>query len=1049
MSFAIEVPGEASPLNLQELCSKLLQAGSADHNQRQSASQQLTAWEAYPDYYAGLQTVFLDKSVQREVRYLAIILLKNGIDKGWRSISAKSSIPPAQKNIIRSRLLEGSINEDDKNLALHNALATAKVVRIDYPAEWPTAISDMVGFVSNFRTGNQQHLNGSLLVLLRAVKELAKARLRKSQTALQQVTPELVMLLGEVYSEQVNFWTAFLANGQGGEDDADYAMENSLICLRILRVLVTVGYEYPHRDQLVREFWQMTQTQFGQFLGHVSHDSAVPAPYQEVVGKHLLQFTKLHLEVCETLPTDFALLPNSVELVHAYWDLVAKFAEVFDKSGGIQISSSGGDGGSKSKVEGPLLERLALKGLLLIRGCVAMICRPLQTFKYKSPEAKQEQAHAKELIKTQLITDQFVTQIVDVIITKLFIFRKADLNAWEEDPQEWEAQERDSGDAWQWEVRPCAERVFLDLLIQWKGLLGPPLLNYFQSTAKADADIVTKEAVYTAMGCAAPTVYKLFDFDTFVTSTVVQDVQTQGDLAKLLRRRIAILLSQWVPINISDATRPVVFEIYKHLMNPADQHNDQVVRITAARQFRKIADDFEFKGEIFQPHAYEILTRLISLLTELEQDETKLAILDTVRLIIDRMETTARQVGDQLIEALPKLWEQAGDEAYMLKQSILAILTALVNSVGTDSQKYHPFIVPLISQAMDPTSEISKFLIDEAAEVWKATIAQCSPPVSPEFMHLELKGLPFIEFGNVLSEELVQVVKTYVLLAPENILSDDYRRPTLQALATGMESKQKDQVHHAAKAIDYLLRVAQELGGSEGLTVVVQDMLEIGFLRVVLERIHEAWEARQTTGPQRRSPQISSVKETHYFSILARIALGEPRAFVQLMTAAGDLAAVWKWMVDEWFGCFDMMADVEKQKLSCLALTRLCELAAADGSSPLRDLVLSRLQDYFAMWTSVITELLNENGQGDSLVWDGKPEEYANDWDTPQDVRDRAFAYRDQVHTEHAFPFVQVILQGLVQAVGGEASFQEQWAVNVDKDVIAGFQSLSARYTGS
>lgn len=55
MSFAIEVPGEASPLNLQELCSKLLQAGSADHNQRQSASQQLTAWEAYPDYYAGLQ----------------------------------------------------------------------------------------------------------------------------------------------------------------------------------------------------------------------------------------------------------------------------------------------------------------------------------------------------------------------------------------------------------------------------------------------------------------------------------------------------------------------------------------------------------------------------------------------------------------------------------------------------------------------------------------------------------------------------------------------------------------------------------------------------------------------------------------------------------------------------------------------------------------------------------------------------------------------------------------------------------------------------------
>jgi len=55
MNFAIEVPGEAVPLNAPDLC-KALQAGTSnDHQQRQSASQQLTEWEGHPDYFSLLQ----------------------------------------------------------------------------------------------------------------------------------------------------------------------------------------------------------------------------------------------------------------------------------------------------------------------------------------------------------------------------------------------------------------------------------------------------------------------------------------------------------------------------------------------------------------------------------------------------------------------------------------------------------------------------------------------------------------------------------------------------------------------------------------------------------------------------------------------------------------------------------------------------------------------------------------------------------------------------------------------------------------------------------
>lgn len=56
MSFAIEVPGEAAPLNLLELARTLEYAAlSTDHTQRQSAGQQLQSWESRPDYYVSLQ----------------------------------------------------------------------------------------------------------------------------------------------------------------------------------------------------------------------------------------------------------------------------------------------------------------------------------------------------------------------------------------------------------------------------------------------------------------------------------------------------------------------------------------------------------------------------------------------------------------------------------------------------------------------------------------------------------------------------------------------------------------------------------------------------------------------------------------------------------------------------------------------------------------------------------------------------------------------------------------------------------------------------------
>lgn len=55
MSFAIEVPGEASPLTMQELCKALEAATSMDNSQRQAAGKQLSTWETQQGYFPSLQ----------------------------------------------------------------------------------------------------------------------------------------------------------------------------------------------------------------------------------------------------------------------------------------------------------------------------------------------------------------------------------------------------------------------------------------------------------------------------------------------------------------------------------------------------------------------------------------------------------------------------------------------------------------------------------------------------------------------------------------------------------------------------------------------------------------------------------------------------------------------------------------------------------------------------------------------------------------------------------------------------------------------------------
>lgn len=126
-------------LNLVEV---LQQASDMQHmgtERQRMAESQLKAWETQPGFHFLLQSIYLDLSNGLHVRWLAVIQFKNGVEKYWRATRI-NSIGKDEKASIRKRLFD-VVDEQNNQLCIQNAQATARISRIDFPVEWPNLLS--------------------------------------------------------------------------------------------------------------------------------------------------------------------------------------------------------------------------------------------------------------------------------------------------------------------------------------------------------------------------------------------------------------------------------------------------------------------------------------------------------------------------------------------------------------------------------------------------------------------------------------------------------------------------------------------------------------------------------------------------------------------------------------------------------------------------------------------------------------------------------------------------------------------------------------------
>uniref|UniRef100_A0A3Q3EAT6 Importin-11 n=1 Tax=Labrus bergylta TaxID=56723 RepID=A0A3Q3EAT6_9LABR len=158
----------------------LTQATSQETAVLKPAEEQLRQWETQPGFYSVLLNIFNNHMLDVNVRWLAVLYFKNGIDRYWRRV-APHALSEEEKTSLRAGLIT-NFNEPVNQIATQIAVLIAKVARLDCPRQWPELIPILLESVKG-QDGLQQHR--ALLTFYHVTKTLASKRLAQDRRLFQ------------------------------------------------------------------------------------------------------------------------------------------------------------------------------------------------------------------------------------------------------------------------------------------------------------------------------------------------------------------------------------------------------------------------------------------------------------------------------------------------------------------------------------------------------------------------------------------------------------------------------------------------------------------------------------------------------------------------------------------------------------------------------------------------------------------------------------------------------------------------------------------------
>lgn len=184
---------------LEEVYEALREAVDGNPAVVKKGESKLQAWETNSGFFYLLIEIFQNTNIDVNLRWISAVYFKNGCIKYWRK-NVKNEMSDQEKEEIRLKLLS-NINEPVPQIASQIATSIGKLIRIDFPKDWPQLIPFLV---ENVRSEDEQLQYRALTILLQVIKAVASKRMLTDRREFYALTSQIYGFIYQLHESTTN-----------------------------------------------------------------------------------------------------------------------------------------------------------------------------------------------------------------------------------------------------------------------------------------------------------------------------------------------------------------------------------------------------------------------------------------------------------------------------------------------------------------------------------------------------------------------------------------------------------------------------------------------------------------------------------------------------------------------------------------------------------------------------------------------------------------------------------------------------------------------------
>ncbi|XP_052173406.1 uncharacterized protein LOC127788817 [Diospyros lotus] len=750
-----------SASDLPAMYNLLANSLSGDQSLRKPAESALAQSESRPGFCSLLMEVITarDLAAQVDVRLLASVYFKNCLNKYWRNRRDSGGISNEEKIHLRQKLLS-YLREENYQIALTLAVLISKIARIDYPREWPDLFSVLAQQLQPADTLTSHRI---FMILFRTLKELSTKRLTSDQKNFAEISSQFFDYSWRLWQSDLQtilHGFSLLAQNLSSNtselrhDDLYLKCERWLLCAKIIRQLILSGFPSDAKSiQEVRPVKEVSPVLLSAIQSFL--------PYYSSFKEHNPKFWEFLTRAC----TKMMKILVAVQSRHPY--------SFGDKSVLPPVMDF-----CLNKITDPEPDIVSFEQFLI--QCMKLVKSVLECKEYKPSltgrvmdengitleQMKKNVSSVVAGVVTSLLPSDRIVLLCNVLIRRYFVLTATDLEAWYENPESFH-HEQDSM-LWAEKLRPCAEALYIVLFENHSQLLGPVVVSILQEAMNSCPSSVTeitpglllKDAAY---GAAAYVYYELSNYLSFkewFNGALSLELTNDNPNMRIIHRKVALILGQWVSEIKDDTRRPVYCAVIKLL-----QDSDLCVRLAASRSLCFLVEDANFSETDFSdllPICWDLCFKLVE---EVQEFDSKVQVLNSISILTAHIGEII-PYANKLVQFFQKAWEESSGES-LLQIQLLSALKNFVVTLGYQSPICYNMLLPILRSGIDVDSPDE--LVEDSMLLWEATLSH-APSMVPELLGYFPCLLEILERSFDHLKVAANIIESYIILGGNNFL---------------------------------------------------------------------------------------------------------------------------------------------------------------------------------------------------------------------------------------------------------------------------------------